>query len=113
MTSCFSTVGSATTRLQTGVETTGGGVTMDTITLIKSLCDSEFGLPRDPVTPQQRLPAAAAVATQNDLRTGAAHGAVRLVAIFIVTVQRLCEVLLQNSEMAFLQHLEYYGQLSF
>lgn len=35
------------------------------------------------------VPAAAGVATQDDLQAGAAHGAVRLVAVFIVAVQRL------------------------
>lgn len=45
-------------------------------------------------TPGQCLPAAAGVTTQYDLQAGTANSAVRLVAIFIVAIQRLCEVLL-------------------
>lgn len=46
------------------------------------------------------VPAAAGVATQDDLQTGAAHGAVRLVAVFIIAVQGLGEVLLQTAKWA-------------
>lgn len=44
----------------------------------------------------QCLPAAAGISTQNNLQAGAAHGAIRLVAIFIVAIQRFCEVHLQT-----------------
>lgn len=42
------------------------------------------------------LPAAADVVTQNDLRASTTHGAVRLVAVLVVAIQRLGEVLLQR-----------------
>lgn len=47
------------------------------------------------------VPAAAGVATQDDLQAGAAHGAVRLVAVFVVAVQRLGEVRLQMAKVGF------------
>lgn len=42
------------------------------------------------------LPAAADIFTKDDLRATTTHGTIRLVAIFIVAIQRLREVLLQT-----------------
>ncbi len=43
-------------------------------------------------------PAAAVVATQYDLQSIAADGAVGLISIFIVPIQSLCQVILQGQE---------------
>ena len=43
------------------------------------------------------LPAADVVASQEDLQAVAADGAVGLVAVLVVPVQRLCEVILQGA----------------
>lgn len=52
------------------------------------------------ITPEQCLPAAAHFTAQDDLQPSTAHSAVRLVAVFIVAIQRLCEVLLQTLTMS-------------
>lgn len=41
-------------------------------------------------------PAAAVVATQDDLQSVAADGAVGLISVLVVTIQSLCEVVLQG-----------------
>lgn len=58
--------------------------------------ESVRGLNRRLWTWTRPLPAAADVVAQDDLCAPAAHGAVRLVAVFIVAIQRLREVLLKT-----------------
>lgn len=58
------------------------------------------------------LPAAAGIFTKDDLGATTTHGTVRLVAVFIVAIQRLREVLLQTGSRGVSSRWDGRGRLA-